>query len=427
MPEVVLAVAFGGLSFLPIRPGVRIPVHAGWKHMGYIDDNGWLVEPARWKYVSPFHSDGFGYVSGGGLYRIDRAGRLERRQPPPQAGMSAPRYRPLPDKRGMILMQDVDRETGRSRCHWVGSDGKPAFPGEWEDARPFGDNDLAAVMSDGGYGFIDRTGKTVIALEWDDTRGFGVSRFAPVMRNGRWGVVDETGRLVVPPRFFDLSAYDEHDMAVARLSDCGFINPQGRFVIPPIYQNCGPFDCYGMARVVNLAGKCGWIGRDGAVRVGFLYDAHPGNVTLVDHPRVLPVAVDGLGGLVDRGGKVLVPPSSGSVRWVGDPLVPEREWYVRVPTDRDSHPYGGKVDTPEFVPGCYDESGRLIWAGSWTGVIIARWRIWCRSLAGVLLLHVLASFWKRRRAERSGEWIAGRVNSPFIRKLREWKPTERGG
>lgn len=403
----VLAVVLAALSLFPIRQGVRIPVYAGWERMGYIDDNGWLAEPARWKYVSQFDSDGFGYVSGGGFYRIDRAGHLEKQHPPPQVSVSESRHRPLPDQRGMILACDIDRDVGRPRFRWVGSDGKPAFPGEWEGALPFGDNDLAAVMLDGEWGFIDRTGKTAIACEWDGTRGFGVSRFAPVMRNGRWGVVDETGGLVVPPRFDDLSAFDGHDMAVARLIDCGFVNSKGKFVIPPVYQECGPFDRFGMARVVDRDGKCGWIGRDGAVRVEFLYDAYADNITFGEHPRVLPVAVGGLGGLVDRGGKVLVPPSSGSVGWVGDPLAPGREWYVRVPANRLGHPYYGRQEPPEFVPGCYDESGRLIWSGSRAGAIISRWRTWCRWLAGVLALYVFLAFWKRLRDARvggGGQW-----------------------
>lgn len=428
LASAALALLCGTLSLLPVWPGIRIPVPVSDKRMGYLTEHGWMVEPARWKYASPFDKDGFGHVSGPGYWRISRTGKLKALQPPPMVSMPDPRWRPVgPDAQGMTLVWEWSREPGQPpRCHWLGKDGKPAFPGSWDGGQPFGDHGLAAVLLQNEWGFIDRQGNTVIAHAWDATRGFGVSRFAPVMRNGRWGVIDMSGKLVVPPRFHDLTAFDADGMAVARLEGFGFVNPQGRFMIPPVYQQCEPFDQHGMARAVNREGKCGWIGRDGATRVPFLYDAQRENPYFPDLPLVLPVALDGLGGLIDRSGRVVVPPAAGSVRVVTDPLAPEREWYVRVPANAHQHRYPyyppyGERRVPVFEPACYDENGRRIWPG-WDGGKLSSlpvgWRGLCRVLAGLAGLFALVLFALRRRRMKRAAVLAARRDAPFIRKPR---------
>lgn len=407
-----LAVAVGCLvyGFLPpaatdsvagIPSNIRIPVHREKDKMGYIDGTGKMVLPARWKYASAFGADGLAHVTDGdrGYFSISRTGEFHRLPLPPQFHRSQPdpRYQPQgPDEQGMTLVWVADPDDRqRRRCHWILSDGKPAFSGWWDDARPFTGDFPAAVMVAGEWGFINRRGETVIPNEWDETPGFAASGLATVARNGRWGAIDATGRLVVPLHFDRISAFDGAGMAAVTIGfGSGYISSNGRIIIPLRYQQAAPFDAHGMARVVDGHNKAGWIDREGKVRVPFEYDPQDSHWVAVDHPRLLAVTVNRLAGLLDRTGKWVVPPASGRIVVARDPIAPGREWYVRSPAwDDPSQP-----PPPPFEPGCYDETGRLIWSGggSWSALLLAgkaRY-LWLAAGSGVA---ALALFLKHRK------------------------------
>lgn len=342
----------------PVKPGIRIPVYTSKHRMGYIDDKGRMVLPARWSHASAFGTDGFarvsgsGYwsisrtgsagrvlhrhdgVSGPGYWSISRTGKLHPLKPLPQISMSDPRWQPVgPDDQGMILVWKTEPESKQPRCHWTLRDGSAAFPGEWDGGLPFASNDLAAVKVDGEWGFIDRQGKTALPVVWDETRGFDASGLACVSRNGRWGVIDAAGKLVVPLHFESISGFDTAGMALVRIGGgCGFIDTAGRIVIPPRYQSAEPFenvepsDSSSTARVVS---------------------------SMNQHT---------VSGWIDRTGKSVVPISSGRLVPTKDPIAPGRVWFVRVPDGDDP----AKAQLP-FLPACYDENGRLIWSDSGWG------------------------------------------------------------
>lgn len=381
---------------------IRIPVHCGKNKMGYIDGTGKMVLPARWRYASAFDADGLARVTdeGHGYFSISRSGELRRLQPPPQISESDPRFRSQgPDAQGMSLVWEIDQaDRQRWRCHWILRDGTPAFPGWWDGARPFAGDFPAAVMTDGQWGFINRRGETVVPNEWDETLGFTASGLAVVARNGRWGAINATGKLVVPLHFDGISAFDGAGMAAVRIGfGSGYINSSGRIVIPLRYRQAAPFDAHGMARVVDGHDqKAGWIDREGKVRVPFEYDPPDPHWVPVDHPRLLPVTVNRLAALIDRSGKWVVPPAGGRIGVMRDPLAPGREWYVRAPAwDDPSQP-----PPPPFEPGCYEESGRLIWSGAGSGGWSALWvdrKVNARWLAAGCGVAALLLFLKRRK------------------------------
>lgn len=352
----------------PTQPGIRIPVHSGKDAMIYIDDAGRQALPGRWRHASAFGANGRAGVSDGDrdYFSISRTGELRRLPLPPQvqAKQMDPRFRPQgPDEQGMSLVWEYDSSDRlRPRCHWILRDGTPAFPGWWDGARPFAGDFPAAVMMDGEWGFINRRGETVVPGGWDETAGFTASGLATVARNGHWGAIDATGKLVVPLHFDSISGFDAAGMAAVRIGfGSGYINSKGRVVIPLRYQQAAPFDAHGMARVVNGKNqKAGWIDREGKVRVPFEFDPSDPQWVPTDHPRLLPVTVNRLAALIDRTGKSVVPPASGRIVVVRDPIAPGREWYVRAPAWDDA----SQPPPPPFEPGCYDDSGRLIWAGS---------------------------------------------------------------
>lgn len=423
LPRVCLALAAvcAGMSFIPAETGIRIPVHCTNGRMGYIDEKGTMVLPARWKYASPFGPDGFGHVSNGqGAWTISRTGDLRRLPPQPQISMPDPRFNPKgPDERGMTLIWDYHKEDGGRYCRWILTDRSPAFPGEWDGALPFVGDFPAAALAAGAWGFINRRGETVIPHEWDETTGFNRSGLAPVARNGHWGAINPEGRLAVPLHFNMMTPFDAEGMAVVRSGQAmGAINTKGRLVIPPRYEWIEPFDAYGMAMARNGRGKTGWIDRKGETRVPFRYDYHSSSHYLADHPRFLFVAVAGKGGMIDREGNTVVPPATGTVSWIRDPLAPGRDWFVRKPP-QDSHP--STPATEPFEPGCYDDSGREIWSGqggSGLSAGLADWRYFARWLAGLWVLTALVLGLGNWRRKRRGQWRHERRNSPFLTVLR---------
>ncbi len=70
----------------------------------------------------------------------------------------------------------------------------------FEDARPFGDDDTAAVKLNGKWGFADTSGNIVIEPTYEDARSFS-NGMAAVCVNSTWGFIDKTGEMVIKPAF----------------------------------------------------------------------------------------------------------------------------------------------------------------------------------------------------------------------------------
>ncbi len=359
-----LAVLCAVPALIPIKPGIRIPVHCANEVMVYIDDTGKVALPGRWYYAVPFEPSGTGHVANKnrGCWKISRTGKLIRCPGHPLYSQRDPASLPIgPDARSMTLLRD------HGKFRWTLADGRPAFPGVWDAAAPFHGDSPAAVCKDGYWGFIDRSGREVLPREWDLAWSFDEEGLACVCRNNQWGAIDLTGKLVIPLHFNSMSGFDAGGLcAVAMTSGSGFINRQGKIVIPCRFTKVHPFDAGGLARVVQTTGwhkgGMGWIDRTGRTVIPFEFDYREPSKdpAFKDHPTLLPVQIGHRSGLLDRQGRWVVPLGDGTLWRLNDPSAPEREWYVRAPDSEDKP----GAAPPPFQPGCYDERGRLIWSGT---------------------------------------------------------------
>ena len=104
---------------------------------------------------------------------------------------------------------------------------------------------MAAVVKDGKYGFIDKTGKLVIDYKYDYAEDFSEG-YAAVSTGGfwdeeagyvtgNWGFIDKTGKVVVPIFYDKVWDFSEGLAAVSNGGKVGFVDTTGKVVIPLTY------------------------------------------------------------------------------------------------------------------------------------------------------------------------------------------------
>ena len=79
------------------------------------------------------------------------------------------------------------------------------IPAGFENIQSFSEG-LAAVLVDGHYGFIDKTGQMVIEPQFIDVHDFTEGLAAVrVFKDGEhlWGFIDRTGKMVIEPQWDD--------------------------------------------------------------------------------------------------------------------------------------------------------------------------------------------------------------------------------
>lgn len=226
---------------------------------------------------------------------------------------------------------------------------------------------LAAVYRGDKVGFVDPTGKRVIAPQFDQAQPFQEG-LAAVRQAERWGFVDRTGQLVVPWQAYEVSSFSEGLARIAtqpewmtRLVSYGFINRLGQVVIPPDYSSAASFSS-GVAAVSRynretLERREGYLDSTGAWTLSnavgsgnasfseglaarwsgtqFGYIDTTGQWAIPPHqlaansfgpiqsagPFQSGFAVVKIGdryGLINRQGKVVVPPIYGQIQDIGD-------------------------------------------------------------------------------------------------------------
>jgi hypothetical protein len=73
--------------------------------------------------------------------------------------------------------------------------------------------DLAAVMTNNLYGYIDEAGNFVIAPRFQDARVFSAG-LAAVRYNGKWGYVDRAGNWIIEPAYDEAFTFGEETAVV---------------------------------------------------------------------------------------------------------------------------------------------------------------------------------------------------------------------
>lgn len=133
--------------------------------------------------------------------------------------------------------------------------GEVVIPAKYSMANPFVDA-VAAVLSDKGWVFIDRTGKTLAtAFLFDNGPDEFVEGRARVVEGEKYGFLASTGELVVPPTWSFAEAFSGGYAAVCegcKREDSGehffmtggkwgYVDVAGKLVIPPRFEAAGPF------------------------------------------------------------------------------------------------------------------------------------------------------------------------------------------
>lgn len=116
------------------------------------------------------------------------------------------------------------------------------------------EEDLALAISNGKFGFKNKTGKVVIPCTWNGAWGFqeGLARVKD--SNGKWGFIDKTGKVIIPCTWFLAGNFSE-GLAWVRDSnlDYGYIDKTGKVIIPCKWQNAYSF-VNGKAKVTSKVG-----------------------------------------------------------------------------------------------------------------------------------------------------------------------------
>lgn len=76
----------------------------------------------------------------------------------------------------------------------------------YEDAKPFGNENYAAVKKNGKWGFIDTSGKVKIDYQFDDALSFS-QHLAAVKQGDLWGYISLKGDVVIKPVFLQVKNF----------------------------------------------------------------------------------------------------------------------------------------------------------------------------------------------------------------------------
>ncbi|MGB3545440.1 MAG: WG repeat-containing protein, partial [Saprospiraceae bacterium] len=174
----------------------------------------------------------------------------------------------------------------------------PPLPGRAADYDP----------SQYRWGFADQTGRLLISDAYDEVRAFSQDR-AVVRRNGRWSFIDRRGLQVGKQDY--AGAWTFHD-GRARVRDdndkLGFINRNGDYVIAANWEEAGDF--FGGLAKVGRDGLYGLLDTTGKLVVPPVYE----KLSATDRPGLFTVQANGRTGTIDGTGRVLLPPEFEALR-----------------------------------------------------------------------------------------------------------------
>lgn len=88
------------------------------------------------------------------------------------------------------------------------TDGERIGTQTYEDADCFYEDGLAAVKSDGLWGYINKEGVQVLPPAYEQAKSFS-NGLAGVSADGLWGFLDESGRIVIPCEYEDVDYWNE--------------------------------------------------------------------------------------------------------------------------------------------------------------------------------------------------------------------------
>ncbi|MCL2425329.1 MAG: WG repeat-containing protein [Oscillospiraceae bacterium] len=134
----------------------------------------------------------------------------------------------IPAEHGEVIMDELGRAYGQGAVFVRNGnavtllvDGE-RVGGTFEDARPFGEENFAAVKNNGLWGFINTSGELVISYQFEDARSFG-QHLAAVQIGDYWGYINLLGDVVIEPEFLEAKSFNGGSAPVLTESGWQFI------------------------------------------------------------------------------------------------------------------------------------------------------------------------------------------------------------
>jgi len=293
------------------------PVSVGGK-WGFIDATGQFAIEPRYDNVLSF-SEGLAPVCSGEKWGyVDRRGTVVIQ--PTFASVGA-------FSEGLAVVWNGDpRKEPDSRIGYIDKTGRfvvePRYGADTFSARDFSEGLAAVKLPDQRRsGYIDRQGRMVIEPEFtyagDFSEGLAAVEIGGPIRS-QWFYIDKTGkRVLVLDSTVTLACSFQEGLAsieyYGKKGDLsvGCIDRQGRVVIAPIFSQIGPFS-EGLASArMTPGGKFGYIDRTGKIVIEMKFD-RPGLFSSFSN-GIARVRVNGQAAYIDKAGKYIWPPASGTV------------------------------------------------------------------------------------------------------------------
>jgi hypothetical protein len=174
---------------------------------------------------------------------------------------------------------------------------------QFDEARPFDTEKMAAVQFKGNFGYLNTSGEMVIMPQFDSAENFASNGLARVEANGKHGFINRKGQIVIALAYDDASSFDDTGMARVKLKGkWGFVNAQGSLRIPPVYDEVETFSVNGLAKV-RLDGRSLFIDKTGkAITKETWLAAHSFSTV-----GLAPVQHEDKWGFINDQGKLVIP------------------------------------------------------------------------------------------------------------------------
>lgn len=237
---------------------------------GYVREDGSILSLPRFHSASPFSEEGYGYVQDElrkGRFLTLRGELLDR---PPVRESSTEKATTTEsscanssDSPGSAFenpsLYVVEEDSGLSG--YADDEDEMKIPARFEEAREFTEG-LAAVKEGGHWGYIDANGTHVIASRFEDATPFEHGK-AIVKAGAEPAIIDRTGKILTTLKF---AAAGELSEGLASVQDpttklWGFVDTDGKLLIPCRFPESSSFR-RGKSEVCSK-GFCGLIDRGG--------------------------------------------------------------------------------------------------------------------------------------------------------------------
>lgn len=227
---------------------------------GYINLTGEVVVEIKYEKCKPFNS---GFAKVGAIFFVNTKGEFFNVRNYIKAGLRGVR-----EFSNGLLAVNISNSWG-----FINTSGELIIPSVYEYSTDF-KNGFALVKKGKEFLIIDKKGNEQKIIRNEKGKITHVKEFsegmAPIKISKKWGFVNENGEIVIEGKYESVGEFNG-GLAWAKQSGLsgkrvGYINKKGEQIVGPIFIRAKNIDIKsGLARIVKLDGKKGYINMDGDV------------------------------------------------------------------------------------------------------------------------------------------------------------------